>query len=465
VAQGGSGARGDGPARPEADELLAHDLSDRPLLSQFGRWSMQFTGAANILVASGYVVVIQGMAILGALDGYTPVSAIGIVETLLIGALLLVRTRAPVILLGATLVIGTAARLADSGLERNSPVVTVYTFDPSAAPPIFDAADAPRIAPVALAAVAILVVTIGLERRSRVLLIASCAAAAYVLASTLVFGGEGARTLDAARGVGVIVLAALIGSNVRDRLRWVVELEDRARRLALERDQREQLAVSSERNRIAREMHDILAHSLSVMVTLADGANRTLGRDPERARAALDRLAGTGREALADTRRMVGMLREDSLGPEAGESADDVPSAPLTPHPAVRDLSGLIDSFAAAGLPVSLDVEGPPLPDDTSLQLTVYRIVQECLTNVLRYAAGSPRIRVEVAHRPGRVRIAVDNDKGARSDRAADGTGRGLIGLRERAAVFNGTVEAGPTPTGWRVEAVLHIGSNGEIRR
>src|SRR5699024_2417467 len=135
------------------------------------------------------------------------------------------------------------------------------------------------IAPLALAAVAILVVTIGLERSGRALVVASCAAAVYALASALVFSGDGARTLDAVRGIGVIALAALIGSNVRDRLRWVVELEDRARRLALERDQREQLAVSSERNRIAREMHDILAHSLSVMVTLADGANRTMDRD------------------------------------------------------------------------------------------------------------------------------------------------------------------------------------------
>ena len=440
MARGEERARGGIPARPDAEALLARDRGERPLLSQFGRWSMQFTGAANILVASGYVVVVQGVAILGALDGYTPVSAIGIIESLLIGALLLIRTRAPILLLAVTLVIGTLARLADSGLERDPDVVTVYTFDPSAGSPAFDAADAPRIAPVALAAVAILVVTIGLERSGRTLAFVSCAAAAYAVASSLVFSGDGARTLDAVRGVGVIALAALIGSN-------------------------EQLAVSSERNRIAREMHDILAHSLSVMVTLADGANRTMSRDIDRARAALDQLAATGREALSDTRRMVGMLREDSLGTETAPPPDEVPAAPLTPHTAVRDLSGLIDSFAAAGLPVSLDVEGPPLPDDTSLQLTVYRIVQECLTNVLRYAAGSPRIRVHVAHRPGRVRITVDNDAGARSDRATDGTGRGLIGLRERAAVYTGTVAAGPTPGGWRVEAVLHIGSNGENRR
>src|SRR5699024_2551458 len=120
------------------------------------------------------------------------------------------------------------ARLADSGLERDPAVVTIYTFDPSGAPPIFDTADAPRIAPLALAAVAILVVTIGLERSGRALMVASCAAAVYALASALVFSGDGARTLDAVRGIGVIALAALIGSNVRDRLRWVVELEDRA---------------------------------------------------------------------------------------------------------------------------------------------------------------------------------------------------------------------------------------------
>jgi len=256
------------------------------------------------------------------------------------------------------------------------------------------------------------------------------------------------------------VVAVALGTGARGRRLHVESLLERTRQLVLERDQREQLAVSSERTRIAREMHDVVAHSLSVMITLAEGASAAMTRQPDLAREALDQLAETGRSALADTRRMVGVLREDSpTGRRDGTLGDE--SAPLAPQPAAHDIADLVERFRVTGLPVRLTESGPPLPDDAGLQLAVYRIVQECLTNVLRYARLSPRIDVTVAREDGSVVVTVDNDSGP-SGAAMVGSGRGLIGIRERAAVYDGHVDAGPTGTGWKVQAQLRW--NGEIR-
>ena len=239
-------------------------------------------------------------------------------------------------------------------------------------------------------------------------------------------------------------IALMLGTTARSRRLHISELVERANQLALERDQREQIARSAERNRIAREMHDVVAHSLSVMIALADGARASLDKRPEQTRLALDELAANGRSALADTRRLLGVLRDD-------DAPDD--GAPLAPQPTNPDLADLVARFQAAGLPVTFTESGPALPPDTGLQLAVFRIVQEALTNVLRHAPGSPRIDVTVDRHPGYVVVEVDN---------ADGTGtvpvpggRGLVGMRERAAVYDGHVDAGPTTNGWRVRAVL----------
>ena len=252
------------------------------------------------------------------------------------------------------------------------------------------------------------------------------------------------------------VVAVALGTGARGRRLHVESLLERTRQLVLERDQREQLAVSAERTRIAREMHDVVAHSLSVMITLADGASAAMSRQPDLARQALEQLAETGRSALADTRRMVGVLREDSPAPAPGPVNGSLGgvAAPLAPQPAAHDIADLVERFRVTGLPVRLTESGPPLPDDAGLQLAVYRMVQECLTNVLRYARLSPRIDVTVQRLDGRVVVTVDNDSGTAGD-AMVGSGRGLIGIRERAAVYDGHVEAGPTATGWRVRAEL----------
>ena len=260
------------------------------------------------------------------------------------------------------------------------------------------------------------------------------------------------RTAFIALDVTVGVIAVLAGANVRGRRQRVAVLEDRARQLALERDQREQIAVASERNRIAREMHDVVAHSLSVMITLAEGASVMLEKNPDRARRALEELAETGRSSLADARRLVGVLREGG----GASDTDPASGTPLAPQPTDRDVAVLVERFRGAGLPVTYRESGPPLPDDAILHLAVYRIVQEALTNVLRHAPTAPRIDVTVERTFERVTIVVDNDAGTGTP-TISGSNRGLIGIRERVAAYAGSVDAGPTPTGWRTRALLRL--------
>ncbi len=237
-----------------------------------------------------------------------------------------------------------------------------------------------------------------------------------------------------------VLVALAIGISVRNRRLHVADLVERANALARDRDQQTQLARAAERSRIAREMHDVVAHSLSVMIALADGAGVALERSPDRARGALDELSETGRTALADMRRVLGVL--DAPGPDG---------APLTPQPGA-DLAELLERFRTAGLPVRAVLD-EPLPGDANLQLTVYRIVQESLTNALRHAPGTTGVQVSVTRLPDAVEVAVSDQGATLAVPPSPGTGRGLIGMRERAAVYGGTVDAGPAHGGWRVHA------------
>lgn len=278
-------------------------------------------------------------------------------------------------------------------------------------------------------------------------------------------------------GLAVLVpslVALAIGVSVHNRRRYVSELVERADRLALEQEQREQLAVGDERTRIARELHDVVAHSLTVMITLAEGAAGIAERDPDRAAGVMRDVAQTGRDALTDTRRVVGVLRSEGDvarglvgGPGARTSSSFVTAdddAPLAPAP-TEALGDLVARFRGAGLPVRLTQSGPELPADNALRLTVFRIVQESLTNVLRHAPMASTITVTIAREPEAIRIEVVNTAGAGPRRPAPGSGRGLIGMRERVAFFGGHLEAGATTagspatglttTGWRVAATL----------
>lgn len=244
-----------------------------------------------------------------------------------------------------------------------------------------------------------------------------------------------------------ILVGALVGVNIGNRKRYLQALIERAAQLARERDQQAQLAAAAERSRIARDMHDIVSHSLTVMITLAEGSAAIAQSSPERSEQAMRTVAETGRHALADMRRMLGVLADaETPGADAGTE----------PQPSASDLAGLVARFRAAGLPVRCTVNGDA-PADSALQLTVFRVVQEALTNVLRHAPGAAVVEVAVDFR-GPVQVTVENspDPHPAASPATHGSGRGLIGLRERVALYGGGLQAGPTPQGgWRVAAEM----------
>lgn len=268
--------------------------------------------------------------------------------------------------------------------------------------------------------------------------------------------------LTAMLGLLLVTLVALaLGLTVRGRRVQVAALEERARQLALERDQREQLAAAAERARMAREMHDVVAHSVAVMVTLAHGAAASLDSRPERSREALAELSSTGRAALGDMRRIVGLLRDDQTsGQSAPTGTAELPELPGLPEPAGSaasdSVAALVETFQYAGLPVRLVERGPALPHDRRLRHAVFRVVQESLTNVLRHAPHTTDVEVTLDRSEDRVTVTVTNSRGGGGQDSADGGGHGLAGMRERVAAHRGTVEAGPTSSGWRVRATLY---------
>ncbi len=244
--------------------------------------------------------------------------------------------------------------------------------------------------------------------------------------------------------MGFIVMWYAVAVGVGVTIRREREHENELREWA---ERNAELASANERNRIAREMHDVVAHSLSVMIALSDGAAVVMKRDQDRARQVLSELSATGRTALADMRRVLGVLRE---GPN---------NAPLAPLPATGSLASLLDGFRAAGLPIKVQLSGPGIPGDPAFELTVYRIIQESLTNVLRYGKAVTNVDLSITRRGDAVKIRVSDDGRASMEQVASiGTGRGIAGMRERAAIYGGTVKCGPIPSGgWVVVAELHI--------
>ncbi|WP_219816349.1 sensor histidine kinase [Arthrobacter sp. ZGTC412] len=239
-----------------------------------------------------------------------------------------------------------------------------------------------------------------------------------------------------------LLIAALLGTNAGHRRRHIGELLDRADRLARERDQQGEIARALERERIAREMHDVIAHSLSVIIAVSDGAHAVADERPAEAKAAIGRVAETGRRTLVEVRRLLGGVRGDDQG-SAQEHA---------PQPTALNLTSLVTGFASTGLPVRLTVAGDP-STDPGLGLTVYRVVQESLTNVLRHAHQVHDVTVTVTWTTATVTILVrDTGPPASPPTHTAPTGSGILGIRERAALYAGMVEAGPHEDGgWRV--------------
>jgi signal transduction histidine kinase len=240
-----------------------------------------------------------------------------------------------------------------------------------------------------------------------------------------------------------LAAVALLGVTVSTRRAYLAELEERARRLERERDQQAQLATAAERARIAREMHDIVAHNLAVMVSLADAATLTATTEPQGAAEKMHLVAATGREALSEMRRLLGVLELDGTG--------------LDPQPGLDDVYRLVDQVRAAGLRVALTRQGVPGQWGPGAGLTVYRIVQEALTNTIKHAGPAATAQVRLSYTPSQVDIEVIDD-GAHRPSTSSTAGRGLAGMRERVAPYGGRVEAGPLPgAGWRVCARLRV--------
>jgi signal transduction histidine kinase len=227
------------------------------------------------------------------------------------------------------------------------------------------------------------------------------------------------------------------------------EVEQRLRLLETERDQQARIAVAEERARIARELHDVVAHAVSVMVVQADGAAYAVHSQPDLAERAIKTISSTGREALTELRRLLGVLRSEQTSDER------------TPQPGTQSLSELAARVRAVGLPVKLDIVGNVDDLPAGVGLGIYRIVQEALTNSLKHAGHGSSAAVRVARVGDRVDLSiVDNGHRVSDTLVGVSGGNGLIGMRERALVFGGTLEAGPRPSGgWQVVASLPFGN------
>jgi signal transduction histidine kinase len=272
-----------------------------------------------------------------------------------------------------------------------------------------------------------------------------------ILAGLLRFAGS-RWWYDAIFLSGMVAAALGLGLYSAARRAYLAELHDRAERLERERDQHAALAAAAERTRIAREMHDIVAHHLTVMTTLADAA---IAASPssERATDVMRSVAATGRRALADTRRLLGVLRQSPAGD---------PGDALQPVPDLAQLDSLIEQVRSAGLDITLEVRGQPPDLPAGVQLAVYRLVQEALTNTLKHGGAGARASVRLRFLPGELRVVVDDDGAGETAPAPASTGSGLVGMRERIRAYGGDVQAGPRqPAGWTVSAQLHLDGGG----
>jgi signal transduction histidine kinase len=239
-------------------------------------------------------------------------------------------------------------------------------------------------------------------------------------------------------------VAWLVGDAVRTRGLYTAAVEERAALLERERSERARLAVLEERERIARELHDAVAHHVSVVIIQAGAGLEAIDRRPADARAALEAIDTSGRQALTDMRRMLAMLGDGSV----------------EPRPGLDRLGDVVEQVRAAGLAVELSIRGERAALDPELEASAYRIIQESLTNSLKHAGGGGRAHVTVRYEPQTLVISVEDERGAGVTPPLEPAhdGRGLAGMRERVALFRGTLAAGPTARGYRVSAELPIG-------
>ncbi|MGP3976768.1 sensor histidine kinase [Streptomyces sp. 8N114] len=251
------------------------------------------------------------------------------------------------------------------------------------------------------------------------------------------------------------VMAWVLGDSLRTRRAYYLQLEERAKRLEKEREAQAKVAVAAERARIARELHDVVAHNVSVMVVQADGAAYVLDSSPEQTRMALETISGTGRQALAEMRRLLGVLRTGDPGTRDGDE--------YVPQPGVEQIADLVEQVRGAGLTVNFKVQGTPHPLPSSVELTAYRIVQEALTNTRKHGGPDVGATVQLSYGDDELSVLAEDDgRGAQrelyEEGGADGLGHGLIGMRERVGMVGGALEAGPrSGGGFRIRAALPL--------
>jgi signal transduction histidine kinase len=365
-----------------------------PLLARLHRWFDRHPFAGDHLVAAVAVLLVAGELISGRLLSYDTAVAPTTEEAVLSLALvapLAFGPRAPVAVFATVMVICLVqlAVTAHVLVADLAPLVALYyliVHGPS------------RLAPIGLG-----VALVG----------------GVVMSARASFPGVlNGFVVGTAVVSAEVLLAALLGDRR-------VSRRDRLAALEVERDQQAEIGAAQERARIARELHDVVAHSLAVMVAQADGGRYAAPGDPDAAPRALAQIADTGRDALAQMRRLLGVLR-------AGEEGADLP--------------GLVRRMAGAGLPVELEVEGQARELPAAVQLCIHRVAQEALTNVLKHADSPRRVEVVLRYLDAEVELTVRDD--GRGSAAADGKGHGLAGMRERVALHNGVVHAGPRADG-----------------
>jgi signal transduction histidine kinase len=366
----------------------------------------------------------------------------------------------------AALGVGLAGAVASQGDETHGPLGPLW-FDVIAivaiVTPLFARRRFPFGAPVAVG-VAVVVTTFFDERLVPVDFIPFVAGCAAVfLVGLLPERTQAVAGLVLAVGAEALVAyrdplgnrSAFIATTIIFGIIWTIafalgrkfqeadEARERAARAEREREERARSAVTEERARIARELHDVVGHSVSVMTVQASAVRRLLRPEQKREREALLIVEQTGREALAEMRRMVGVLRRPEEAPA------------LAPQPSLEHVGKLVEQAREAGLPVELRVEGEPLSLPAGVDLTAYRLVQEGLTNALKHARAR-RAQVLVRYGDGGIEVTVSDD--GRGAGSGDGGGHGLVGMRERVTVYGGELEAGPRPEGgYRLRAKLPV--------
>jgi signal transduction histidine kinase len=289
-------------------------------------------------------------------------------------------------------------------------------------------------------ALLILLYTLAAYRPRRVSIpgLCVCLAGAFISVVSWLSPHTGVIEKVALAGVifsGTALVAWVLGDSMRYRRAYLTSLEDRAARLERERDAQAQIAAAAERARIARELHDVIAHNVSVMVVQADGASYALRSEPDRTAQALTAISQTGRQALAEMRRLLGILRSDD------QQAD------LAPVPGLDQLRELLDQARRAGMSVSFTLEGAVRPLPEGAELAAYRVVQESLTNTRKHGGLAAAAAVTLRYEPDALALQVTDD-GLGAAAVGDGPGLGLTGMRERIEMYGGTVHAGPLPGG-----------------